>query len=147
MRTAAGILLIVTSLFNVFAGMTGLACGGAATAIGVAGGEFVKENTDTVKDAEGAQRGLRKATLVGGTMMGYGFYLLVVSGLEIAAAVQLFRMRSRAFVLVVALLALVAEGFGIALTGFKPLLNGVGIVGAILAVLAVRNWPQGASQT
>lgn len=124
----------MSAVFNLFTGMGGLACGGAATAVGIAGGQAIRAHG---KQDQRVEEKLRRAQHMGGAMMGYGLFLLAVTGLQIAGSVQLFRARSQKFVFLVALLTLVGEGVGAALTGFKPLLNGVGIVAALLAGIAV----------
>ena len=131
MRIAAGVLLIIAALFNgcVGAGLTIL--GGAAAVVGEAA-EQAAENApagSTQVTIPGAQPGEQvtlttnpeemaaaaaEAQEAGGLMLIFGGYLVVLFGLEIAAAVLLFIRKAPGFVLVTGILGLVPLGLGLA---------------------------------
>lgn len=148
MRIAAGVLLIIVGIVN------GIAGAGYAT-MG-AGGELAKQalaeaakNQDTSKmtpeakaQMEKAQADIKKATedapSTGGLAF-FGIFLIVMLALQIAGAVTLFMQKAAKFIMVVAILGLVAELGGVLAFGMPfGITNILGIVASVLAFLAAR---------
>ena len=73
-----------------------------------------------------------------GMLMGLGAFLLITVGTSIAGAVQLFRRKGAMFIMVAAVLVLVAEIIGAVVLRFGPA-NVPGIVAAVLAFLGARS--------
>ena len=148
MNIAAGVLLIIAAILN-FIGGCGYAIGGAvAGGVGEMGSEIATgleeagEGTDTgsAEIAEGSQD--LKATGAGLALWGYALW--VIAGLMIAGAVFLFMKSKAGFVLVIGVLALVAEIGGILITTFG-IMNVVGLIAGALTILAARSFPAAAS--
>ncbi|MEK6606627.1 MAG: hypothetical protein AABZ30_03100 [Myxococcota bacterium] len=139
MRVAAGVLLILASFFNLFGGLGYLACGGVA--VGAAAVADVDGAGRAGRDRTVLRRGLGVVKAAGGGLMALGLLMTATMGLQIAAAVQLFRARARSFVLTVACLGLAVEGVGIALTTFGWT-NALGVVAAALALAGGASIPK-----
>lgn len=150
MRIAAGVLLIIASLFNGCAGFkygiqggataaADQAAGGVSNAVVEGGGqglsaEQAEEMKKQLKDSLGpdnAAAGL--ATL--------GIFLLVMFGLQIAGAVMLFIAKSAMLVLVIGVLGIAAEVIGPAVynAGFG-MVNIFGLIASLLAIIASRTY-------
>jgi hypothetical protein len=94
MRIAAGVLIIIAAVLDLFGGATLTIFGGA-----VAGGstlvkDAIQKAAQETKDPEAIRKAQTITTggqAIGGGMMAYGLFLLVMGGLCIAAAVVLFR--------------------------------------------------------
>ena len=139
--------MIIVGIMNGLAGMGYAAAGGA--------GELAKEaaaqaaaNTDTSKmnaeqkaQVEKAQADIKKATGDANTggMAIFGIFLIVMLALQIAGAVTLFMQKAAKFIMVVAVLGLVAELGGMAFGVPFGITNILGIVASILAFLAARS--------
>lgn len=155
MRIAAGVLLILAGVFNGCAG-TGYAFGGAAGAAVVEGadalGKAALEEAAKSGDAEAVKAAEAMAELnantgdakaAAGGMMLFGFFLLVMLGLQIAGGVVLFMSKAAKFVLVVGGLGILAELGGMAFGVPFGLTNILGIVGSVLAILAAKAYADG----
>lgn len=144
MRVAAGVLLIIAAVINLFASL-GYLGGGAATA-GLSGiSESAIEST-LVADGDLTDEEARAAAEVagdikgaGGLLMGMGVFLLVSVGVLIAGAVFLFQSKQAKFAMAAGIMALVGEGLGIAITSFG-VMNLVGLVAGVLAIIAARSY-------
>ena len=151
MRIAAGVLIIIVSIFDLFGGFGYAILGGLAAGGSELGAQFAKEAAKQAKDAKTAKevqaemdKITQKGTAYGGAAVGFGFFLLVMCGLCIAAAVVLFREKAATFALVVGVLQLVAEGLGFVLI---PGITALGIVfklfiivSAILVIVAALGY-------
>jgi len=146
MRIAAGVILIIAAVINLFASF-GYLAGGAL--IGGAGklGSMVaeaekKQGRELTDDQKKSMAELENATSkVGasaGALMGFGIFLLVTVGTSIAGAVCLFRSKAAKFVIVASGLALAAEVIGSLIIGFGPG-KILGLVGGILGILGARS--------
>ena len=153
MRIAAGIVLIVAALMNGCAGVTYAGFGAAANVVGKAGtslsqaaeAEMAKQgNTMSAKDKAEFEKGMGKLQAAGGGLMFLGIFLFVMLGLQIGAAIVLFMQKAKTFVLVVAVLGILAEVAGMVLTSSFHPLGLIGIVGSVLAFLAARSYAQSA---
>ncbi len=138
MKVAAGVILIIAAVFNLFAGLAYLG-GGAATS-GLSGAVDTAMMQEQMTEAEKAE--MQKVTdEVGGSAMGlmaFGVFLLVSVGILIAGAVFLFTNKKPQFILVAGGMAIVAEVIGILITTFG-ITNLVGIVGGVLAIIAAKS--------
>jgi hypothetical protein len=147
MRIAAGVLLILLSVLHgcLGAGLTIL--GGASTVVGDAAQNQALDGTLTMTDDRGeavtvaydraevraAGAELAKA---GSLLVVYGVYLLLLFGLEIAAAVLLFIRKSPLFVVVVGAMGFVPLMLGlVAGQGFSVWVA-IGLVPSALAIVA-----------
>jgi len=148
MRIAAGVLLIIAAVFNLIAGIGyafvgGVAAGGS-TVLEQAAQQAAKQGTDpkAVQDVQKAAKQIGQiGTTVGGALMGFGFFLLVMCGLAIAGAVVLFREKAATFALVVGALQLVAEVVGLILTSFASVIFTIpGILAGIFAIIAALGY-------
>jgi hypothetical protein len=139
MRTAAGVILIIAAVFNLFAGLGYLGSGAAVTGLGQAA-IYAEQESGQQMTAEQKAAIDKVQDEVGGSGMGlmaFGIYLLVSVGILIAGAVFLFQNKKAKFILIAGGMAILAEVIGILITTFG-LTNIIGIVGGILAILAAK---------
>jgi hypothetical protein len=139
--------MAVANLFGGFA----YSVGGGAMGFG---GEYVEQasqqtamdsqDEETRQAAEDAGRAAGAAKSMGGMLMFFGIFLLVLGGLEIAAAVLLFMAKNAMFVNVAAVLQIVASAISMG-TMSVGIFNSLGIIVAILAFLGARSIGQAAS--
>lgn len=163
MRVAAGVFLIIAALFDLFGAIAYLG-GGAMIGAGGKLTSMAEENarrqgreiTDEQKASFAQFRDeSAKMKRVAGPLMGFGVFLLVVTGTSIAGAVTLFRRRSARFIMVACGLAIGAEvlsgvivrvvlglpiGFG------KVFFSAFGLLGGILGFVAARQIAVAASE-
>ena len=147
MRIAAGVLLIIAGILNAFGGMTYGAVGGSSAMVEQAAKEGKAMDGSALTDEQKAA--LANAAAVTSNVKAgtgiFGIFLFAMLGLQIAGAVTLFMSKAAKFVMVVAILGIVAElagpfyfgppinvGFGIA--------NIIGIVGSVLALLGAKGY-------
>jgi len=142
MRIAAGVILILAAVINLFAAIGYFTIGGAGKLAAI-GAEEAKKSNDPNATAE-AKEAMAKLDAAskqlgasGGAMMGFSAYLLVTVGTSIAGAVCLFRKKAAKFILVASVLAIGAEVIGSVIIGFGPG-KILGLVGGILGLLAAR---------
>lgn len=150
MRVAAGVLLIIMAVANLFGGFA-YSVGGGAMGFG---GEYVEQasqqaatdsqDEESRQAAEEAGRAAGAAKSMGGMLMFFGIFLLVLGGLEIAGAVLLFMAKNAMFVNVVAVLQIVASAISMG-TMSIGIFNSLGIIVAILAFLGARSIGQASS--
>lgn len=149
MRIAAGVLLIIMGVVNLTGGFLYTVGGGA---MGFGGG-FVEQASQQAadqaideterQDAEAAGQAGGAAKALGGMLMFFGIFVLVLGGLEIAAAVLLFMAKNAMFVNVTAILQIVASLISMT-TMSIGIFNTLGIIAAVLAFLAARSLGQAA---
>ena len=144
MRVAAGVLLIIAAVINLFAAL-GYLGGGAATT-GLSGISESAIEASLIEDGELTQEEAREAAELtsnmkgaGGMLMGMGVFLLVSVGILIAGAVFLFQGKKAKFAMGAGIMALAAEGLGIAITSFG-VMNLIGLVAGVLAIIAARSY-------
>lgn len=143
MRIAAGVLLLVVAGSNLLGGCTYAFTGGLMGGIG-AGVEHAAETEGlnaelSDKEKEEMAQGGKMAFALGGSIMLWGVFLLVLAGLEIAAGVQLFRSKGAMFIMIVAALEILSGVVTMAMSlGF--LFAFLGMVAAILAIVAARGF-------
>jgi hypothetical protein len=149
MRIAAGVLLIILSLISACSGFAYGLGGAVASQAGEVGNELngtpilndKGEKTDEIKISEDTQKNLENISAMGGGLAIFGIFLLVMFALEIAAAVCLFTQKASTFVLVVSVLALLAEAGGFYFLGTAGIAFKIfGIVTAALAIVASRSY-------
>lgn len=143
MRIAAGVLLIIAAVINLFASLGYLGGGAATSGLGSVGDTMIEEqmaaggmSAEEIEDATEISSGLQGA---GGVWMAMGIFLLVSVGVLIAGAVFLFQTKQAKFALGAGVMALVGEGLGMALTSFG-VMNLIGLVGGVLAIVAARSY-------
>jgi len=147
MKTTAGVILIIAALFNLFASF-GYFAGGALT---TGGAQYVDsyiesaENVDNLELSDSNQSqvkevrdALQAGSAIGGGLMVYGVFLLLSVGILIAGAVFLFKDSNAKFVMVAGVVAIAAELIGILIISFG-ILNVLGIVGGVLAIIAAKS--------
>ena len=141
MKTAAGILLLLAAMFNLF-GALGYLGGGAMTAgmssvTRYAVEEAARDGRAEMSDADRAAMNetMDQATGWGGLLLGMGALLLVSVCVLVAGAVFLFKGTQWKFIIGAGVLSIAVEILGIGMTVFGPT-NLVGIVGGVLAIIA-----------
>ncbi len=144
MRIAAGVLLIIAAVINLFASLGYLGGGAVTTGLGDVGESAI----EAAMLADGDMTAEERATAAefaddmvgsGGLLMAMGIFLLVSVGILIAGAVFLFQSKQAQFALVAGIVALVAEGLGMALTSFG-IMNLIGLVAGVLTIIAARSY-------
>jgi len=161
MRVAAGVLLIIAAVINLFAGIFyvagGAVVGGASKFTAMAeeqqrkkGRDLTDEQKEQFAQLNQAQKQAETDPKVGRAvraMMAYGSFLLVTVGTSIAGAVCLFRRRAVKVIVATAVVLLVAEVVGCVTIGIllgrtalvtKVLFSALGILGGIFALLGAR---------
>ena len=137
MRIAAGIVLIIAALFNLFASLGYLAGGAATTGFAMVGDAVVQDEgvEMTAEEKEEFSEGAGMVAAAGGALMAFSAFLLVSVGVLIAGAVFLFQGTKPIFIFVAAGFAVLAELVAMLITAFG-VTNLFGIVGGLLAILA-----------
>jgi hypothetical protein len=163
MRVAAGVLLIIAAVINLFAGLFYLGGGAvvgsmdklatmAEEAQKQQGRELTEEQKNQfaeLRDANAKMDPAQRAKMdtAARVAMAYGLFVLVTAGTSIAGAVCLFRRRGVKFIVVAAVLALLVEVIGCvvaavilgaAVGATKLLFSAVGIIAGILALVGAR---------
>jgi hypothetical protein len=144
MRIAAGVLLIIASVFELLAGITWTFFGGVTATGSNIVEQAIQKAAETSKDPK-AQEAAAKlgqvGTALGGGIMIYGLFLLVVFGLDIAGAVMLFREKGANFALVVGILQLLACVASLVIfTGAFILVCIPGILAGIFTIIAALGY-------
>ncbi len=144
MRIAAGVLLIIAAVFNLFASLGYL--GGGAASAGLSSlsdaaieSSFEADESLTAEEAAAAEEFTSSLKGAGGLLMAMGVFLLVSVGVLIAGAVFLFQSKQPKFVIAAGVIALLAEVFGMLITSFG-VLNAVGIVAGVLTIIAATQF-------
>jgi len=162
MRVAAGVLLIIAAVINLFAGFFYLGSGAAVGSMDKLAriaeeqqrkqGQLTDEQKQQYDELHEARAKMdpaerKKMDTAARLAMAYGLFLLVTVGTSIAGAVCLFRQKAVKFIVVAAALALAAEViscvvvavfFGAAIGGGKLLLSSVGIIAGVLGLFGAR---------
>ncbi len=143
MRIAAGIILIIAAIGNIFGG-AGYVLGGALTAgAGMVMDEVAKEakvaGTEgalSADEAKKAQEALADVGLHGtGTFwMVFGLFLWILFILQIVGAIMLFLSKAKMFIFIVCALSVIAEIVGLINVGFV-FWQLFGLVGGILGFI------------
>jgi hypothetical protein len=143
MRVAAGIVLILAAVINLFAALGFIAGGGVMSLAG--SGTINKILEDTAKKegrelspeqkAQMAEMRAHAGEIKG--LVAYGFLLLGAAVMAIVGAVSLFQGKRRKLIVAAAIVLALAEIAGTFVTGFG-FLNVVGLAGALLAFLGAR---------
>ena len=146
MNIAAGVLIIIAAVLNIMGGCT-YAVGGAL--VGGAG-EMSSEFAEAVA-AEGGEEasaefadGAAEAQAIGAGLTFFGYALFVIAGIMIAGSVFLFKKTKAGFVMLTGVLAIGAEVGGILIIQLG-IMNVVGLVAGIFAIIASRSFPTAAS--
>jgi hypothetical protein len=134
MKSAAGVILIIAALFNLFASFGYLAVGAATSGMGsvmeqAVQGEGVPSQAQEIDTSD--------VKVAGAGLFAYGILLLVSVGILIAGAVFLFQGRNAKFIMVAAVMAILMEVVGMVLTELG-VLKLLGIVGGVLALVAAK---------
>lgn len=155
MRVAAGVVLIIAAVLNLFASFgylaSGALVGGAGKLTTMAEEESKKQGRELTEEQKASFAQLNDASSkmknVAGPLMGFGVFLLVTVGTSIAGAVCLFRRRAVKFIIIASGLAIGAEVLSMVIVGAvlgvpigfaKVLFSSLGLVGGILGILAAR---------
>lgn len=150
MRVAAGVLLIITAVINLFASLGYLGGGAVSSGLGSMSESAIESSmleadpTMTQEEVDEAVEMTDSLQGAGGMLMGMGVFLLVSVGVLIAGAVFLFQAKQAKFAMAAGIMALVGEGLGIAISTFG-IMNVIGIVAGILTIIAVRSYPSASS--
>lgn len=127
---AAGVLMIVVSLVDLVGGYFYALGGAAISGVGAAAeqGEFGIVADDAQADVAAAQS-------TGTSMQILGYFLMIMFGLGIAAAILLFMGKAAMFVLGVGVLQFIADGASCAMLSHVGVMNILGFITAILVIL------------
>jgi hypothetical protein len=149
MRVAAGVLLIIAAVLNLFAALGYLGGGAFSSGVGSVSNvayEASLSDPDIVLTAEETKMADEMAGEVSGglksmgdVLMGMGVLLLVSVGVLIAGAVFLFQSKHAKFAMAAGAVALLCEGLGITISSFG-VMNIIGLVAGIMAILAARSY-------
>jgi hypothetical protein len=142
MRTAAGVILIVLAVINLFSSLFYFGLGGAGKLTAMAAEQSQREGYDVPPESQRSAEVLKDAPRQLGTtasaLLGLAVLMLVTVGTSIAAAVCLFRRRAAKFVVAAAALVVAAEVLNMVLVRFGWG-NAPGLIAAIFAVLGARS--------
>jgi hypothetical protein len=144
MRVAAGVILILVAIIDLFAGIGYVTIGAvAANADKVEkaverrmrekGKSFTTDERRSLDKFDTTEK--TKVEKAGGGLLLFGVFLLVTVGTSIAAAVLLFMQRRPAFIIVAGSMAILGEVIGILLIKFG-VSNVFGLVGGLFAIIA-----------
>jgi hypothetical protein len=155
MRVAAGVILIIAAVINLFAALgyfaSGALVGGAGKFTDMVAEESKRQGKELSEEQKQQFAQINEASgKMGGSagaLMGFGIFLLVTVGTSIAGAVCLFRRKAATFIIIAAAMAIGAEVLsavivavvlGLPLGFGKILLSALPVVGASLAIIAAR---------
>jgi hypothetical protein len=150
MRIAAGIVLIIAAVMNVFGAMAYLGGGalvsGASSLSKMAEEEMKKSGQEMTAEQKQAMASLQDAKTKVSTAgwMPFGAFLLVTAVISIIGAVSLFQGKRAKFILVAAILVIAGEVIGTLMTGFG-IGKIIGLAAAVLAIIAARGIMAGSS--
>ena len=146
MNIAAGVLLIIAAIFNVMAGCSYAVGGPLAGAGGALGSDLNRameaENFSTADSELATKSQNLKEQAAGYTA--WGFALFAIAAIMIAGAVLAFMKKKKGFVMVAAILAILADGVGIMIVGFTPW-QVVGLLAGVLTFVALKSFPSAAA--
>jgi len=140
MRIAAGVLIIIASVFDLVAGIGYAFVGGAASVgsdiVQQAAKQAAQKSNDPAAQQAAAKVG-QTMTAIGGGIMFFGLFLLVMFALNIAAAVVLFQQKAAMFALIVGILEIVACIIGLVLWGGINIITTIpGLVAGVFVIIA-----------
>jgi len=155
MRVAAGVILIIAAVINLFAALgylaSGALVGGAGKFTNMVAEESKKQGRELTEEQKQQFAQINEASgKMGGSagaLMGFGVFLFVTVGTSIAGAVCLFRRKAATFIMIAAALAIGAEVLSAVIVGVvvgvpigfgKILFSALPVVGGILAIVAAR---------
>ncbi len=142
MKIAAGIILIVAAILNIFAGAGYVLGGGLAAGAGMlvdeVGKAAAEEGAVTTDDAAKASAAMSQVKGAGTMLLVFGLFLWLMFVLQIVGAVFLFISKNKMFIFIVAALSIVAEIVGIVTTVFGWT-NIFGLLGGVLAFVAAMS--------
>ena len=155
MRVAAGVILIIAAVMNLFASFAylggGALAGGAGKLTSMVEEQRKKEGREMTDDEKKSMAQLdaagTKMSGSAGALAGFGVFLLVTVGTSIAGAVCLFRRKGATFAMIAAGLAIAAEALsfvivasvvGVPIGAGKVVLSLPGLLGGILGILGAR---------
>jgi hypothetical protein len=150
MRVAAGVCLIIAALLNLVVALGYLGGGAATTGVSHLGQlaieEAAKQGDVQISETEQAQIDLMAGAGkgIGGLLMAMGVFLLISVGVLIAGAIFLFNGTHWKFILASGIVSIAAEVFGILITTFG-VLNVIGLVGGVLAIIAATGLSKAAA--
>jgi hypothetical protein len=145
MRIAAGVVLIIVAVINLFAAFGYLAggamVGGAGKLSAMVEEEQKKQGRELTEEQKKSFAQLDAASsklgAPAGALMGFGVFLFVTVGTSIAGAVCLFRSKAAKFVIAASALAIAAEVIGSLIIGFG-IGKILGLAGGVLGILGAR---------
>ena len=140
MKVAAGVILIIAAVFNLFAGLAYLGGGAASTGFSKAmNSSHMEQTRSQMTEEQRAEMDKASDAMGSGGMglMAFGVFLLVSVGILIAGAVFLFTAKKAQFIMVAGGVAILAEVIGILITNFG-ITNLVGLVGGALAIYCAK---------
>jgi hypothetical protein len=142
MRVAAGVVLIIAAVINLFAAIGYFTLGGAGKLGAMVAEQQRKNGQELTPEGKESFAKLDEAThklgASGGALMGVGVFLFVTVGTSIAGAVCLFRRKAAKFIIVSAIIAIGAEVASSVVIGFGAG-KVLGLLGGILALLGARS--------
>jgi hypothetical protein len=148
MRIAAGVILIIAAVINLFASIGYFTIGGAgklgamvAEQQAKSGQQMTAESKEQFAKLDQASKQLGAS---GSALMGFAVFLLVTVGTSIAGAVCLFRRKAPKFILVACVLAVAAEVIGAVIIKFGAG-NVLGLLGGILGLIGARSIMSGSA--
>ncbi|MCF6288266.1 MAG: hypothetical protein L3J53_03395 [Proteobacteria bacterium] len=146
MRIAAGVILIIAAVFNLVASLGYVAGGVATTGLSEVAiyAEQQSGNQMTAEQQTAIDVVQDKVAGTGIGLMAFGVFLLVSVGILIAGAVFLFQNKKPQFIMIAGGMAIAAEVIGILITTFG-IMNILGLVGGILAILAAKSMGSGSA--
>jgi len=155
MRVAAGVILIIAAVMNLFASLAYLAggavMGGAGKLTTMVEEESKKQGRELTEEQKKSFAQLNEASAKmggsAGALAGFGVFLFVTVGTSIAGAVCLFRRKAAKFIVIASALAIAAEVLSCVIVGAvigapigfgKILFSSLGLAGGILGILGAR---------
>ena len=146
MNVAAGVLLIIAAIFNLVGGcgyaFTGALTGGVGDIGSDINSALEAEDLSTA-DSELASES-QNLKEKGAGLTAWGFALFAIAAIMIAGAVLAFMKKNKGFVMVTAILAILAEVVGILYVGFTPW-QSVGLLAGVLTFVALKSFPSAAA--
>ena len=147
MPIAAGVLLIITAMFNLFASSSYFANGGIAFFGAKASTELLPQSG--VEESNGNATAADKDTQVKAQESGASFawvvmgvFLLISVGVLVAGAICLFINQKPSFIFLAGIMTILAEVIGVFVVGFSPI-HLVGLAGGALAIYCANEMRKG----
>lgn len=141
MRVAAGVILIIVAVINLFAAMGYFTLGGAGKLSAIVAEQQAKSGQEMTPESKESLAKLDAATkqlgASGSALIGFAVFLLVTVGTSIAGAVCLFRSKGAKFIIIASALAIGAEVIGTVIIGFG-IGKILGLAGGVLGILGAR---------